>query len=376
MKISQEARHILGRRGEDAAVRYLERRGYITITRNWRIKAGELDIVSFKDGKLIFIEVKTRTYKPGLENFRRLSLVQAKRNRAAAKFYWNALDEKPVSGNFDLIEIITSKRGFILELTHTEDYQIPFYPKESEIKIPQDSEPLPVDRTGPAMIFPCPMCRNPHSGKANSLCPECLQKIPFAKEDFQCLICGNELESPFGSCKECGDLPWNGAASIVYFTGNGAELVKKFKIGAASHLARTFSIFAHEFLELHQLKFDAVAAVPMPYSRSFFKMYNQAELFAERLAGMTGKKLIHPFSPILRRSKQSSLNRKEREKSGKNTYRLKSGCDLTGQTILLTDDIFTTGATMKAASRALRSAGAEKIYILTCAITPRLRKKH
>lgn len=51
----------LGRRGEDAAVRFLERRGYDIVERNWTCFAGEADIIARDDEVVVFVEVKTRT---------------------------------------------------------------------------------------------------------------------------------------------------------------------------------------------------------------------------------------------------------------------------------------------------------------------------
>ena len=51
----------LGRKGEDAAVRYLEAQGYDILERNWRCRFGEADVIAMdSDGTLAFIEVKTR----------------------------------------------------------------------------------------------------------------------------------------------------------------------------------------------------------------------------------------------------------------------------------------------------------------------------
>lgn len=51
----------LGRKGESAAVRYLEHRGYTLVERNWTCRYGEADIIAYdEDGTLCFIEVKTR----------------------------------------------------------------------------------------------------------------------------------------------------------------------------------------------------------------------------------------------------------------------------------------------------------------------------
>lgn len=54
--------HALGRRGEDLAQRYLQRQGFIIVARNYRMAsgAGEVDLVGWDDGRLVFIEVKSR----------------------------------------------------------------------------------------------------------------------------------------------------------------------------------------------------------------------------------------------------------------------------------------------------------------------------
>lgn len=69
VKLARAAHLVLGRRGEEAAVRLLLAKGYTILARNWRIRSGELDIVA-RDGRtLVFVEVKTRRrsgfYRPG-----------------------------------------------------------------------------------------------------------------------------------------------------------------------------------------------------------------------------------------------------------------------------------------------------------------------
>lgn len=51
----------LGMRGEDAATKYLEAKGYIILDRNWKCKMGEIDIVAKFEDVLVFVEVKTRS---------------------------------------------------------------------------------------------------------------------------------------------------------------------------------------------------------------------------------------------------------------------------------------------------------------------------
>ena len=56
-----QSRIELGKKGENAAVKFLERRGYTIVDRNWRCPAGEADIIAFDGDTLVFVEVKTRS---------------------------------------------------------------------------------------------------------------------------------------------------------------------------------------------------------------------------------------------------------------------------------------------------------------------------
>jgi putative endonuclease len=55
------AKDVLGRRGEDLAARYLEQQGLVILSRNWRCRHGELDVVATDSRRLVVCEVKTRS---------------------------------------------------------------------------------------------------------------------------------------------------------------------------------------------------------------------------------------------------------------------------------------------------------------------------
>lgn len=61
MEDRQDGRRQLGREGEDAAARYLEKRGFLIIERGYRRLRGEIDIIARDRDTLVFVEVKTRT---------------------------------------------------------------------------------------------------------------------------------------------------------------------------------------------------------------------------------------------------------------------------------------------------------------------------
>ena len=123
MKSNPELRKLtaaLGRAGEDMAVRHLESCGMTILSRNWKCRAGELDIVAIDGNVLVFAEVKTIRKKQGFRPADNLSTRQRKRNHNAAKAYIRALDITGKSSRFDLIEIV--KTPFVSELQHHKHY--------------------------------------------------------------------------------------------------------------------------------------------------------------------------------------------------------------------------------------------------------------
>ncbi len=121
----------LGRRGEDAAVRLLQAKGYLILARNWRVRAGELDIVA-RDGRtLVFVEVKTLRhegfYRPG-DN---LSPRQMRRNYRAALYYYRVIGRPALPGRFDLIEVVAG-RMTIRRIRHRYGYLPPLESSEQE----------------------------------------------------------------------------------------------------------------------------------------------------------------------------------------------------------------------------------------------------
>ncbi|MBO5763155.1 MAG: YraN family protein [Lentisphaeria bacterium] len=99
----------LGRRGENAACRLLRSYGWEILARNWRCRYGELDLVARDGAVIVFVEVKTRHYRPDRRPSDNLSLRQYRRNVRAGKafcrdFRWEG------SRRYELIEVEASLR--------------------------------------------------------------------------------------------------------------------------------------------------------------------------------------------------------------------------------------------------------------------------
>lgn len=95
----------LGRRGEDAAAAYLERRGMTIVDRNWHCKAGEADIIALDDRDLVVVEVKTRTTEA--KGTPEAAVTPAKQRRIAriAQSYLAYAGMEPQTVRFDVITV-------------------------------------------------------------------------------------------------------------------------------------------------------------------------------------------------------------------------------------------------------------------------------
>lgn len=105
----------LGRKGEDAAARFLERRGYDILARNWTCAVGEADIVACDESTLVFVEVKTRSdCDKGLPE-EAVGTEKRKRYEKIAHAFLKTCDIADVSVRFDVVAIVLvgSDRAFM-----------------------------------------------------------------------------------------------------------------------------------------------------------------------------------------------------------------------------------------------------------------------
>jgi ComF family protein len=115
---------------------------------------------------------------------------------------------------------------------------------------------------------------------------------------------------------------------------------------------------------------DLVVPVPLHWRRLFIRRYNQAALLARMAAREAGVALA---PDLLRRARwtgsQAGLKAKERRRNVRQAFDVppRWQAKLAGKSVLLVDDVLTTGATVEACVRALQKAGAAHVDVLTLA---------
>jgi putative endonuclease len=102
------AKDVLGRRGEDLAARYLEQRGLVILSRNWRCRHGEIDLVATDSRRLVVCEVKTRSGTRYGEPAEAVDERKAARIRLATNAWLQAHQVRWVQVRFDVVAVVAA----------------------------------------------------------------------------------------------------------------------------------------------------------------------------------------------------------------------------------------------------------------------------
>lgn len=224
------------------------------------------------------------------------------------------------------------------------------------------------------LLFP-PRCQVCQSLDAQPLCDPCRQSMRLIQPPF-CQGCGrpfDPLAQGAPTCSECrqGHFRFDGSRSIGRFEGNLREAIHALKYRGRTRLAQPlgelmadcWARFAPE-----GVKVQLVIPVPLHVTRLRERGFNQSELLARVVAQTHGVALNTTALQRIRHTRpQIELSRSERARNVRGAFEVCDESAVKDQTVLLVDDMFTTGATLNECARALRHAGAERVYCLTLA---------
>jgi putative endonuclease len=121
--VSTDLRRHLGRIGEDLALEHLERLGYRLVVRNHRTRFGEIDLIVFGEGTLVFVEVKTRRASaPDRGPWEALHPRKRKQVRKMSAAFLAEVLNRPFSAElrFDAVGVIIDAHGQLVSLDHIE----------------------------------------------------------------------------------------------------------------------------------------------------------------------------------------------------------------------------------------------------------------
>jgi ComF family protein len=212
-----------------------------------------------------------------------------------------------------------------------------------------------------------------------AVCPECAAQITWVASPL-CTCCGRVFESQDGPDRVCGDCqadppPFTRARAAVIYEGPSVDALKKRPVLMAitgfkfSRQLAFLPVMQYWLRQPHCLELvaaaDLLAPVPLHPKRIKNRGFNQSLLLARAFPG----------APVAREAltrrrhtpPQVGLSPKERQDNVKGAFSVTDPARVQGQSVLLIDDLYTTGSTVKECARVLLKAGARRVEVLTVA---------
>ena len=220
----------------------------------------------------------------------------------------------------------------------------------------------------------CAVCNRPVDRPDRLICSECIMRLPFVPTTGLCRMCGRDAASfdrdfLCDDCRSRGTKPhFDRAACAMRFEGEGRELINSFKFRGRTELKRDLVDFLEATVRARFKVEEIEAVVPMPSTllHRWLRGYNQCGMLAKAL----GKRLNKPVKWLLRRKgspkRQGGLKEEARRKNVIGTFQAVKN-KLPYSTVLVVDDIMTTGSTLSESAKTLKAAGVKKVFTVALA---------
>jgi ComF family protein len=206
------------------------------------------------------------------------------------------------------------------------------------------------------------------------ICSGCLSEIHWIEPPL-CSVCGTPFVSREVVNHTCGACLskrkyFTMARALGSYDGSVQEAIHRWKYEGRTSFSPFFGKWMAEGLCRYWAPkfFDLLIPVPLHPHRLRERGFNQALLLAKELSHRTGipyrKRILQKRKPTL---PQVSLSGVEREKGVRGSFRVVGREGLEGKSILLVDDVYTTGATVNECSKVLLAGGAKRVDVLTLA---------
>ncbi|AQQ10057.1 DNA utilization protein GntX [Sedimentisphaera cyanobacteriorum] len=231
-------------------------------------------------------------------------------------------------------------------------------------------------QTANAVLWPsrCLSCGEPAS-PGQPLCGACWEGLRDACSDYACPRCGAVVSEEAAKNSMCGfcinkKLYIDGFARSGRYESTLRNLVLMLKHSENAALIKLVRILAASAFQnrFASERIDCVCPVPLHWTRRWARGFNQAGVLAEGL-----KSIGIPSRTELTRKKQTKpqpvmQSYSKRMKNVRGAFAVKRFADVRRKSILLADDVRTSGATLNECARVLKEAGAERVYALTLTV--------
>lgn len=214
-------------------------------------------------------------------------------------------------------------------------------------------------------LFPsrCLICSS-DDGVAEGVCRHCCSQVRPILEPT-CDVCGNSIGTP-GVCIKCRDNPptYDRMISVCRFEGLLKDIIHGFKYHQATVYKRFLARLIYNRIKHEErIATDILTFVPLHWSRMIRRGYNQSALIARELSGYMQMDMRYGVLYKTRKTpSQVGLPKKERWRNLKSAF---SARGVEGKSVMVVDDVITTGRTAQETARALKDAGAGRVIFVS-----------
>ncbi len=216
-------------------------------------------------------------------------------------------------------------------------------------------------------IYPPVCCGCGQDG--HDICPECQTSLQRPGADI-CQKCGKTLD-PLDGCLTCGAVlaSYDAARAAFFYEGTIREAIHQLKFNGNLGISRLLSKMLFSVYLMQKWQPDLVTAVPLTKRHLNERGFNQSNWLAAPIARLVGLKFLKgALQKTLDTETQVGLDHTQRFENLKGAFQAEPVL-VKGKSILLIDDVMTTGATFNECAKTLKQAGAKKVYCLSVATT-------
>src|SRR5882724_11690407 len=231
-----------------------------------------------------------------------------------------------------------------------------------------------------SLLFPsdCRICRSPLTTVASlPVCEPCLAQI-VPLEGLLCRVCGEKLFSTVmngedgalcGMCRRA-EPRFRRAAAYGAYEGALRDLIHLFKYKGTRPAGKLLGSLLNQAVTAMAMP-DSVIVVPVPLWSRNARGFNQAEAIARTFMDFQTSSSIQLDTTILVRTRetasQTGLTRHQRRANVRGAFAVRKPEKVKGRSILIVDDVMTTGTTAGECARVLRRAGTKEVFVATVA---------
>ena len=204
-----------------------------------------------------------------------------------------------------------------------------------------------------------------------AVCSTCLSQLEYL-EGRVCLKCGKGIGDEYDAniCPDCQreGKHFDMAFSCFQYKDMGKTIIHKLKYESCKEVAYTLARLMHQKMADERIKLDAVVPVPIHKSKEEIRGFNQAQLIAEEIAAAAGIPLWNCITRTKVTTDQFKLDKIHRNLNVHNAFCINMLYnDVKYKSVLLVDDVYTTGSTVDECSKILKQHGVHRVFVITAA---------